>query len=56
MVWLLSVVCIALYALGVVGMGALCISIIKSKGLEPSQHETVRFALLWPFIVIKNLF
>lgn len=56
MIWFLLALCVALYLLGVLGMGALAVSIRKHKGLEPSPERIVSFALLWPFKVFKNLF
>lgn len=55
MIWFLSLLCIALYVTGVIGMGALFISIKKNKGEDYSKNDAVEFAIIWPYHVIRSL-
>ncbi|MGB2063529.1 MAG: hypothetical protein ACPHUL_00140 [Marinomonas gallaica] len=56
MIWILSALCMALYFLGAIGMGALALSVRRGKGLPDSQSKTLAFAFAWPWKVMKNLF
>lgn len=51
MIWFLSLLCLTLYILGVLGMGALFIAIEKSVNNEPEKDSLVKFAITWPYQV-----